>query len=541
VTVAVQDDGNTDSPQTVAIAFGTSTVTDAPLAVTVNNVKASEGKLFAGPVATFTDAGGPGEALNYKVMIDWGDGTPAGAAGTVTPVAANTFQVAGNHTYAEGGGYKVKVTVQDDGATATLGVSAQASGTAAVADAALQATGVNVTSVEGNAVTGVLAAFTDTGPGGTAGQYKATVNWGDGSPLDATATITARSGGVFTVTGKHTYADAGNFPITVMIRDAGGGGVSAAAFAHIGDSPLQVVGATVTVPRGVTANLVRVATFSDAGPGHAGDFSATINWGDGTPTASGIIAGIGSGTTYYVLGTHTFATPGKFVIQVFIRDKGGSSINVISNAVVGSANERYVAQLFRDLLQRPVDPGSLASWAGTLDRGGSRSQVALALEQSQEYRTALVQSWYRAVLHRSADPSGLAGTLQFLAAGGTDEQARAALIGSAEYYQNRGGGTVGGFLTAVYQDVLGQNIDPVAQTFFTGELAGGTPRSAVAMQVLTSVTGERALVQSIYQHYLHRAADTGGVNHYLQFLQQGGLDEEIVAQLVGSAEYAVRL
>jgi hypothetical protein len=64
-------------------------------------------------------------------------------------------------------------------------------------------------------VNGPLATFTDSVPNTTASDYTATVNWGDGSAASPGA-ITSNGNG-FTVSGSHTYNNAGSYTITVTI------------------------------------------------------------------------------------------------------------------------------------------------------------------------------------------------------------------------------------------------------------------------------------------------------------------------------------
>ena len=60
-----------------------------------------------------------------------------------------------------------------------------------------------------------VATFTDANPSATAGDFTATINWGDGT----TSSGTDHGGpntGIFSVSGAaHTYAEAGNYTITV--------------------------------------------------------------------------------------------------------------------------------------------------------------------------------------------------------------------------------------------------------------------------------------------------------------------------------------
>jgi hypothetical protein len=82
---------------------------------------------------------------------------------------------------------------------------------------------IQVSATEGNAFTGVVATFID--PSGTlaAGNSIATITWGDqdgsGNPLTSQGTIMDLGGGHFQVVGSHTYAEEGNYAVSVAITD----------------------------------------------------------------------------------------------------------------------------------------------------------------------------------------------------------------------------------------------------------------------------------------------------------------------------------
>jgi hypothetical protein len=79
----------------------------------------------------------------------------------------------------------------------------------------------------------------------------------------------------------------------------------------------------------------QVATFADSDPGGAAsDYSATINWGDGS-SSPGTVAATGSG--FAVNGTHTYASPGSYKTGVTIADAGGSSTSADGTANVAAA------------------------------------------------------------------------------------------------------------------------------------------------------------------------------------------------------------
>jgi hypothetical protein len=96
------------------------------------------------------------------------------------------------------------------------------------------------------------------------------------------------------------------------------------------------------------------------------------------------------------------------------------------------------------------------------------------------------------------------------------------------------------FVCAAYEALLGRAPDNAGVALYTGLLASGTSRAAVATDILTSSAYRRALVQSDYQAYLGRAADNEGVSYRLAQLAGGATDEELQANIVGSAEFFTR-
>src|SRR5438309_5423195 len=95
----------------------------------------------------------------------------------------------------------------------------------------------------------------------------------------------------------------------------------------------------------------------------------------------------------------------------------------------GTANERYVAQVYQDLLLRPVDLGGLAFWSGQLDAHMPQATVARSLAHSAEYyATNIVRPAYLQFLGRPADADGLSFWVGQLQGGVTDEQLQAGFI-----------------------------------------------------------------------------------------------------------------
>jgi hypothetical protein len=112
----------------------------------------------------------------------------------------------------------------------------------------------------------------------------------------------------------------------------GGSSGGATAAATVLDAPLTATGAAISGTEGLPlspapAGDVLVAKFSDADfGGTVADYTASINWGDGTSTpATRLVAGGStSGVTYSVFGQHTYAEEGSYPVQVTITDTGGA-------------------------------------------------------------------------------------------------------------------------------------------------------------------------------------------------------------------------
>ncbi len=202
-----------------------------------------------------------------------------------------------------------------------------------------QATGVDVSPVVGQPFTGVVATFsdgTDTDPTG----FSATINWGDGHTSNGVIAFAGSKNetningqivnvSLFTVTGTNTYATAGSYPISVSITDPGNNTATVNLTARVAYPPLVVTGVG-TVNAGFDTSLTNqtVATFTDPGLvanlGVLGisdpttQFSASINWGDGSGLANGIISYSSTTQTFSVIGSHTYNQGGSYSVSVAV-------------------------------------------------------------------------------------------------------------------------------------------------------------------------------------------------------------------------------
>ncbi|HXT57217.1 MAG TPA: DUF4214 domain-containing protein, partial [Pirellulales bacterium] len=290
---------------------------------------------------------------------------------------------------------------------------------------------------------------------------------------------------------------------------------------------------------------VTVATFTHGlGTEAAGQFAATIAWGDGTTSAGTVTK---SGATYSISGSHTYADEGVFHVSVAVVDDAANATisatatmleELLPGGVRGTANQRFVSEVYRDLLDRGVDPGGLGFWSGKVDGGlDHRLFASDFMTNGPEYATSIIQQAYQTYLHRAADSGGLNYFLGVLADGGTYEQVVASLASSQEYFDHRGGGTNSGFLAAVYQDVLHRAIDPAGQAQFSQELTHGVSRGQVLDEILSSDEYRRDVVQTLFAQLLDRPAEAASQQYFLNQLQHGATDQDIIAQIIASDEF----
>ena len=525
-------------------------------------------------VATFTDPGGFEPQASDTAIIDWGDGTSS--AGTVvlpttgtltnsaTGTLTNSATVAGQHTYAEEGNYTIQITLHHEGTP-----DAAATSTAVVSDPAVMATGgFTYSATEGSAAAAqTVAVFTDPGGVEPLANYSATIDWGDGATATAGSIAVDPNSHLFTVSGQHNYSRVGTYPITVTLRHL-------AAPAATVTSGAQIVGVTTTGQGGIAAaglavsayerntpTSLAVATFTDANPSLApGDFSAAIDWGDGATSAGSVVLSSGGagGTPlpqFTVNGSHQYLDEGHFTIQVSIDQTAGPASGATSATVtsiatvheqlleegtVGTPNQNYIQEVYRDLFFRQAEPEGRDFWAAQLTQGTPRDQVAHAIVQTafpEEFQRDAVDALYQQYLGRTPDASGRQYWTDYLYQGGTIEGMSQALASSQEYFNARGGGASDGFLKALFHDALGRPIDSGTLTYFTGLMAKGMSAAEVADAVFSSDEYHRLRVDALFEQFMGRAADTGALGYFAGELDNGATDELVIAQLISSDEY----
>jgi hypothetical protein len=331
---------------------GSVPVRDAPLKATATlvSIGSTEGIAQTYSLVSFTDGNSLAQASDFSATIDWGDGSPQ-SFGTVTP-NAGAFTVTAIHTYLEPASYPVQVLVADKG-----GSSLSSSSTINVADAPLSnGTGTSFTGIEGQTLSNVLVGtFQDANPSADVSDFSAKINWGDGVADTGAISVIGgdTSGAILGIYGNHTYTDDSITPfnVTVNVTDKGGSTLPTIDSTATISDPLLIMagGYKVSAVEGTSTGTQKVATFVDPGGNAApSEYTATVDWGDGTTTAGTITFANGF---FSVSGPHTYAhaqsTP--YVITTTITHVPGIPQTVTSSATISKAPLKASAVTFSGL------------------------------------------------------------------------------------------------------------------------------------------------------------------------------------------------
>jgi uncharacterized repeat protein (TIGR01451 family) len=427
------------------------------------------------------------------------------------------------------------------------------------ADLAITKTGPGGTVNEGSAITYTII-VTNSGPSDAqavtvtdtlpTGVTFGSANFSQGTTIQNGNTVTANlgtvaAGGTVTGTIVVTPFEDGSLTDTATVSstttDSNTQNNTASATTVVGEGAIAGTAAAINGFELSPLTDITVATFTHAnGAEPASNFTATIDWDDGTTSAGTVTL---TGTTYSVQGSHTYDDERNFAVKVTVTDDS-ATVAINATAVIleellpdgtrGSANERFVSEVYRDMLGRKVDASGLASWSALLDAGKSQFQVVRLIQTDplHEFLFHEVDLLYRQYLHRPSDPGGANASVQFLVGGGTVEQLATALVTSAEFNQGQTDGSNDSWLNAFYLDALGRPVDAGGQAAWDQAFASGASRAQVAAAIFASDEYRHHLVEGYYQHFLDRTADAGGLASWTNQLKQDVRDEVVLASIM---------
>lgn len=376
VTVRVRDD---DMPvgQWVEQQFVVSVANVAPTLEPLSNLPSAgssvvEGGFIQLPPVRFSDPGFDRSVAateeNFLATIDWGDGTvePVGdiaileTAGDQGLLTTGTIQA--RHAYGDNGQYTVTVMVYDD-----ENAAAQQQFKVTVLNAAPSLDAMPALRVsEGDFIQLPPARFSDAGfdliAAGTSENFRATIDWGDGTvePVsDIVLLETVGAEGLLTtgtIQARHAYGDNGQYTVTVTVYDDDGGS-SAQRFtvdvANAAPTITSFTGSSLNLD--AAGNAIRFSgvrgqtlyfdgTLTDPGfdnalneTERAETFTYRIVWGDGSfdaGNATAVSGSEGSLSTAAVAASHVYTSEGIYDVALIVADDDSGIAQEIYQATI---------------------------------------------------------------------------------------------------------------------------------------------------------------------------------------------------------------
>jgi hypothetical protein len=142
-----------------------------------------------------------------------------------------------------------------------------------------------------------------------------------------------------------------------------------------------------------------LGTFTDSDANaKASEFTATIDWGDGT-SSNGTIASTGTGS-FFILAGHTYATAGSFTIGLAVTGPGntkatatttatvtsssnnGGPMNLVANPVTAVANRAFTNVILGTFTDSNPNNANAADFSAAIDWGDGLSTASTTVNMA---------------------------------------------------------------------------------------------------------------------------------------------------------------
>jgi len=202
-------------------------------------------------------------------------------------------------------------------------------------------------------------------------------------------------------------------------------------------------------------------------------------------------------------------------------------------------NGAVVRLVYIELLGRCPDQAGYDHWTARLDGGTSPEAFARSIARTPEAVAMVVDDAYTTVLGRPADPAGRTYWVNRLQSHGRYDHLLADLAASDEFW-TKAGSTNNGFVTRIYQQLLGRTPDQAGLDHWTGRLDAGTSRRALVLTLATLEEPLRVLVTAAYDEILARTPTSAERARGITHLRTTGDRSGLYAQLIGRPEFTTR-
>ena len=259
--------------------------------------------------------------------------------------------------------------------------------------------------------------------------------------------------------------------------------------------------------------------------------------GDSPPTTPGPYpAGPRVAASYRLAGpTEAALVPqGIGIVRIAANEQRGPAVGEVSGAV-RSANARFIAGGYVELLGRAADTTGLDFHLGRIAAGGDRTRTAFAysLLFGPEGSRNEVRRAYSDILGRNPDAAGDQYWTDHLQGRGVLDL-RVLLLSADEYHQQVGG-TDAAWVDSLYVKILGRTADTDGRQYWLQLLQSGVPRPLVAAGLYLSDEALGRRVDAYYGEALGRTPSAGERAGAVDVIRRSG-ERGLRARLWGSDE-----
>jgi fibronectin-binding autotransporter adhesin len=322
--------------------------------------------------------------------------------------------------------------------------------------------------------------------------------------------------------------NAGSTPVAFRINYT----PTAAVLSTVSTGPtnLQATLSPSTINEG--DSLVLSASFSD--PGSSQPHTVTISWGDGSQDTLTLAP---TATSFAQSHRYLNNSPDgrAFLVSLTVADASGHSVSTTLFAdvlnvapVITALSATLDATGVTTLTGTFEDPGTLDTFTLTVVWGDGTAPESFALPAGPRQFTE--QHRYQSVA-----PGTLIHVFLQDSDGGMNQAVTPAPVPPPPPPPPV---VVHDFISALYRDVLLRGPDSGGFAFWTGVLNSGLMnREQIATQFLISHERHGIVVDEFYRQILHRQSDADGRQNWVNALDHGVSEADVVVQFVTSPEY----
>ena len=348
----------------------------------------------AGPLGDVVELAPGLGVLGDGTAVAWGSGITGGRGDGSYATLGPTWPVRVKNS--DGSGFLTGVTNPSGGRTRFSLTGGRGGGEPTTLTAGSP---VTLTTTAGVTFDEVIASFDDSLSSAEAFAFAASVDWGDGS-ADSATNVTGPDGGPFEVHGRHAYDRPGTYEMRVDVVSRSGDSVTMTGSVSVAEVALGALAAHDSLFVAGTPSQHALGGFTDPNPASLeGQFTATVDWGDGTSGAAFVLGPPGG--PFSVDGEHAYRRAGTYPLVLHAVKDDGAEITLPGNAIVVPASLTVDATFSTDIAAGTTFSGpvarfqdgnplsSLADYTAVIDWGdGSQTDGAVTGPTGGPYTVA---------------------------------------------------------------------------------------------------------------------------------------------------------